>query len=325
MKFKSPEGVLIGKETVNCLLVNGGIGDILSYLMAVNYIILNCPWVNLLVFLPDNIVDFAKNILPKGTSVRGMSKGAKYSDTRTAITSTWENRFSPMKMAPIDFGFHSLADTHIYDDNIRSYLKLNLEKIDASRFVLPEKYVTIQAYATETVKRLPGHVVNSISDYVVAKGYTPVFVGAKEAKVGVKDIKMTAKEIEGIDYSRGIDLTNQTSLTELGKVIGQSAAFIGMDGGIFHVAAFTDVPIIAGFTLASPDVLAPCRDGVRGKNFYPVIPEESLGCRFCQNKSLLVFEHDYRDCFIPKQEEKYECVKQLTFEKYKQQIDEVLK
>ncbi len=321
-KFIPPQGILQGKESLNCLLVNGGIGDTLCYLVAVDYVIKTCPWVNLLVFLPDHMVQFAQNVLPKGTSVRGFSKSKKYINNRPGISSTWDDRFTPMRMNPTDFGFHSLADTHIYDDNQKSYLKLDLTKINISKFKLPEKYVAVQAYATETVKRLDGKIINQISDYVLSKGYTPVFVGTKEALTGIKDIKMTAKESVGVDYSKGIDLTNKTSLTELGKVIGLSKAFIGMDGGIMHVAAHTDTPIIAGFTLASPEILSPIRDGIKGKNFYSVVPD--IGCRFCQHKAIMVLEHDFRDCLIPKQEEKYECVKQLTFNKFKTEIDKVI-
>lgn len=325
-KFIIPPGAINKKETINCLLADGGIGDLLCYLVAVDYIIKNCSWINLLVFCPDYMVDFAKNVLPPKTSVRGFSKQKKYIDGRVAITTKWDERHSPMKRNPIDYGFHSLVDTHIYDDKVKSYLKLDVSKINIEKFKLPANYVVIQAYATETVKRLPGAVINQIAEYIIARGFTPIFVGSKEAKTGVSnkfgEIKMTAKESENIDFSRGIDLTNKTSLLELGAIIDGAKSFIGMDGGIFHVASFTATPIIAGFTLASPLVLSPIRDGVKGLNFYPVTP--NISCQGCQHNSILVYDKDYRDCLIPKVEDKYTCVKELTFEKFKECIDEVL-
>lgn len=318
--FRKPEDAPQGKQSVNCLLTDGGIGDHLCSLVAIDYIIRNHPWINLLIWLPEHMVEFAKNVLPPDSIVRGYTEGhKKYNDKLYGITTRWDGRSSPMRISPIDYSFHMLVDMHTDDLNIKSYLKLNLDKIDITRFSLPEKYVTIPAFASETVKRLPGNVINKIADYVKNKGYTPVFIGAKEAHTGYKDIKVKAELSEGVDLTKGIDLTNQTSLTEVGKIIAQAAVYIGMDSGITHVAGFTDTNIISGYSFADYKYLAPIRNGQLYYKFYPVVPNDDLGCRFCQTKQTFVYR-DFRECYY----DDYLCISQLTFEKFKEQIDKVI-
>lgn len=307
------------KETINCLLKDGGTGDHLCALVAVNYIVTHCPWINLLVWVPDHIEEFAKNILPQNTIIRNYTKASKkYDNTRTGITTGW-NVHTPMRTHPVDYAFHTLVDVAPSAEE-RNYLKLNVDKIDISKFSLPEKYVVVQAYATETVKRLSGTLVNEVVDYIKSKGYEVVFVGSGEQKVGYKDNVITSKTSEDLDLSRGIDLTNKTTLTEVGKIIANAQAFVGSDGGLMHVAGFTNTPIVCSFTFADWRHLLPIRNNVLGNNCYIVEPPESLGCKFCQTKMTMLYDHDFRNCYY----KDYKCIKELKSKQFIKHLESIL-
>src|SRR4051812_28555053 len=100
------------KTTVNCTLTDGGVGDLLCYLVAVNYILKTLPWINLLIWVPDYLVDLTKNVLLKeNNTVRGYSKAkTKYNSKLPGLTTKWDSRTSPMRTHPVDYAFQVLVD-----------------------------------------------------------------------------------------------------------------------------------------------------------------------------------------------------------------------
>lgn len=324
--FRNNEDIPKTKTTINCLIAENGTGDLLCSLVAANHILTKAPWVNLLIWVPDYMKDFTKHVLPKDAIIRNFTEASKkYDGTKYGITTKWgKSQHTPMRTHPVKYAFHVLCDYSPTTEEM-SYLKIRPNEIDVTRFNLPEKspdgsggYVVLPSASTEYVKSMPIETCNKLVDYVIEKGYTPVFLGKTENPTGVKNMSGRA-EVQQYDFSKGLDLTDKTNLLESAAIIAKAKLFIGMDSGLAHLAGFTDTPLMIGYTFVSPSVMMPVRDGVFAKNVYPIEPDESLGCRGCQTKWTLMFNHDFRDCYYGPDD--FTCVKQITFEKFKEKIE----
>ncbi len=318
--FRKPEDIPQTKTPVNCLIAENGLGDLLCSLMAANYILKNSPWVNLLIWVPDYMEEFTKHILPKGAIVRNFTKAhKKYDNTKYGITTKWSSQHTPMRTHPTKYAFHMLCD---YSPTIEegNYLSIRPNEIDISRFSLPEKYVVLPSAATEFVKTMPAETLNRLSDYVISKGYTPVFLGKTENPTGIKNMSGRAVVQENYDFSKGINLTDKTNLLESAAIISKAKLYLGMDSGVSHLAGFTNTPMVVGYTFVLPSVMMPTRNNIFGYNVYPITPDEDLACQGCQTKWTLMFNHDFRDCFYGQDD--YTCVKQITFDKFKKVIED---
>lgn len=307
------------KVSVNCLICDGGLGDFIASLPIVAYIQNNVPWINQLVWVSDFLLDFAKHVLPKGTIVRDFSTAnKKYNPSLPGITTRWNTNYTCMRVHPTTYAGNVLTDSELGIEN-KNYLKICTEEIDVSKFNLPDKYVVISVGATSKVKELPVDVMMQIVDYIRSKNYTIVFLGKSVALLGYEN-KALMTNLADINYSLGIDLREKTTLLEAGAIIQGAKAFIGMEGGLTHLAGCTDVKIIAGYTFIDPNIMMPIRNGKLGYEVYPVIPDASLECRYCQSRMILLYSHDFRSCFY----KDFLCTKQLKFDKWKEQIDKIL-
>lgn len=309
-----------GITTVNCLITDGGIGDLLCSLISVNYILKNSPWINLLIFVPDYMKEFAKHVLPSHAIVRNFTEAkTKYDDTRIGISTKWMAQHSPMRTHPVKYSFHALCD---YSPTVEemSYLKIDKSKIALDKFNLPDKYIVMQGAFTERVKTMPVETFNEVKEYALAKSYKVIVLGKEENSTGVKGIAARAKINQDYDLTNTINLMNKTSLLESAGIIANAKALVCMDGGLSHVAGFTNTPLIIGYSFASNDVLMPVRDGIFGKDVYPVVPDASLACRFCQTRWNLVYKKDFRICHYGD----YKCAEQMTSKKYINYLEKIL-
>ena len=304
--------------TVNVLISDGGLGDLLCASVPLNHLLEKCFWLNPLIWVPDYLVEFYKNVLPSKAKVYSYTEGKKrYNEKLPGLSTQWDNKHSPMRTHPVDYGYHTLVD-YTPTASERNYLKL--KPVDITKFNLPNKYVCIGVGHTNKSKEFKPDVVNGIVTYALSQGYTPIFLGKKEAHSGFKTVGIKAEMPTDIDYSKGIDLTDQTSVIEAGSIIARSACYIGMDGGLVHLAGFTDVPIVSAYTFINPNHIMPIRNDVLGYNVFPITPDASLGCRFCQTNWKQMYEHSFFDCYY----DDWECVKQITLDKWVVELEKVL-
>lgn len=305
------------KEPMNVMMHNAGLGDNLAALMAVNYICHNFPWVIPHIWIPDYMVNFAKHLLPKGQIIRGYSQMKHKGNPNLPGTVNKWSPHTPMRTHPLDHAFHTMVDL-TPSPEWKNYLQIDPSQINIKRFKLPEKYVVMSPGATTKVKELPVKCFNDIVDYATSKGYTPVFLGKKEVVAG-ENLAAIGATFAEYDLSKGINLIEQTTLLESAAIIAGSRAIIGMEGGLTHLAGFTDTNIIAAYTFVDPRVIAPYRNNSRDYKFQAVTPPKDLGCRFCQTNVNFVFDVDYRDCFY----RDFKC-KEFTIEDFKPAMDKVL-
>lgn len=312
-----------GIKTINCLISDGGMGDLVCSLVAVDYILKNYKYVNPLIWVPDYMLDFAKNVLPPNAIVRNYSRASKeYDDKRPAISTAWTGRHTPMRIHPVDYGFHMLADEHV-DYDKKNYLKFDGSKVDITKYNLPEKYVVIGVGSVFKVKEMPTKTANEIANFCLSKGYTPVFVGKEKDKVGAgPDAGIKHANIsQGIDYTKGISLVNKTNLCELAKVIQGAKAYVGMDGGNIHIAGCTDTPIVVGYTfIDGKKHNVPIRNNCLGFNCYVVEPDETLKCRFCQTNMNFYYGLYFPDCLY----KDHKCLEYMTGKAFNEQLAKIL-
>lgn len=306
------------KTTINCMLTDGGLGDIIASFTAVDYIHKTYKHVELLVWVPDYILDLAKNVLPN-VSVRDFSTAkSKFDSTRPNINTRWNGRSSPMKMHLVDYAFHVLCDQHPTIEQ-KNYLKANLDEVRIGRLKLPKNYVVLTTGFTAPNREfLPKHI-NKIVEYTKSKNYDIVFLGKKQSKTGAKHI-IEGNFKEDINYNVGLNLIDKTSLLEAAKVISKARCLIGLDNGLMHLAGMTDTIIVGGFTNVEPKQRMPIRNNILGWNFLPVVPPTELSCNFCQSRMNFLYGHDFKECYY----KDLKCLELLSADLYIEQLEKIL-
>lgn len=301
-------------KDVNCILLSGGVGDHICSLVAVDYIIRTYPWINLLVWVPDFLKSFAINVLPDKANVRNFTEmKTEYDRKKTTIHTEWDGRTSPMKMHGVDYAFMRLCD-EVVPVSKKNYLRVKLDKVDVTTLELPTNthgYVVITTGYTAPVREFPASEINKVADYLLSKQVNPVFLGQRETITGVTHV-IKGKFSNEIDFSKGVDLRDKTTLLQAAKIIQGAKAIVGVDCGLLHVAGCTSTPIIAGFTTVRPELRAPIRNNTLGHNFYSVAPGALLECRFCQSDTNFLYGVDYKYCMY----KDYKCVSDMTAEKF---------
>lgn len=311
-------------KTINLMLLDGGVGDHIASLVAVDYIQKNYPWITPLIWMPDFLVDFAKNVLKEDTYIKGFSEmRSAYQPSRTTKTTKWDGIISPMKIHLLDYAFLKLCDENPSIEH-KNYLQIKLDKIQMPDLNLPNDYVVLTTGYTADVREFRPEIVNQIVDLLSKKGVHTVFLGQTQTKTGVlHTIEGTFKK--EIDYSKGVNLIDKTTLLEAAAIMHGAKAVVGVDNGLMHVAGCTQVPIIGGYTTVSPDIRVPVRHNQLGWNCYSIVPETSLDCRFCQQKTNFLYGHDYRNCMYKADKIKANiCTKQLTADKFIEQLIKIV-
>lgn len=201
----------------------------------------------------------------------------------------------------------------------RNYIKLNLKSIGIKRFNLPKKYAVICCGHTAKIREFLPQYINEIVQYLKSKDFTVVFLGKKETSDGLNHIiKGTFKE--EINFKEGIDLIDKTSLLEAAKIMEESKLVIGLDSGLTHVAACTDVPIVCGYTSVNPLHRAPYRHNEFAWNFFPVVPPLDQKERFMQSSWDFCFDIDFKESYYGNND----LIRSLTSDLYIKEINKIL-
>lgn len=320
-------GVLAGimnqkPKTINIMLLDGGVGDHIASLVAIHYIMNRYPWITPLIWVPDFLVEFARNVLNKKSSIKGFSDLQRYYDPNlTTKTTKWDGVFSPMKIHCLDYAFLKLCDENP-DITHKNYLKVNFNPIDALNMLLPDKYIVCTTGFTADVREWPAVEVNKTVAYAKSRGYETIFLGQTQTTTGVAHT-ITGSFREEIDFKAGINLIDKTSLLQATAIMQDSKAVLGVDNGLLHVAGCTDATIIGGFTTVSPEIRMPIRNNILGWNYKTVVPDQSLACKFCQQTTNFLYGHDYRNCLY-NDNRKNVCTTQMTAEKFIGYLENIL-
>jgi ADP-heptose:LPS heptosyltransferase len=305
---------------INILFDDLGLGDLVGALPALKYVYDNYPHIFMHVWVPNYALDLVLASMPtdkKRLWIKNFDDAKTKFDQRLTGRSFKLYNGCALATHPADMGFLSFIN-RIPDIQYKNYI--NFESPVTYKKELPEKFVVITTNFTANVRQfLPQHI-NIIADYCNSKGYTPVYLGREHVETGVRHV-IKGKLDSQIDFSKGLNLMNQTSLLETRDIISRAQTIVGLDNGLIHLAGTTEVPIVAGYTTVDPKLRMPIRHNELGRNVYPVIPPDSLECRFCQSNWNLTFNHDFKECYY----NDLKCIQILNAEMYIEQLEKILK
>ncbi len=125
---------------------------------------------------------------------------------------------------------------------------------DISRFALPDRYVLLAPGCAphRPEKRWPEAHYADLANRLAARGITPVLVGTKSEAETTTAIAAACPQ--------AIDLTDKTSLFELGGIAREAAGAVGNDTGPMHLLAVVGCPSVVLYSHAS----TPTQSGQRG-------------------------------------------------------------
>lgn len=303
----------------NFLFDMGGIGDFIAALPALKYIYDKQPHVVMHIWMVDYLMELTKRSLPKDNKrilIRPISEAKKKFNNSLPGRSFKHLNVTSLSVHPVDVAFMSFM-FRMETSEHKNYISLDTSDQDIKQFNLPEKYVVIPTNYTAPVRQFLPEYINQISDYIISKGYTPVFVGKSETHDGRNHTIKGIVDSE-IDFTKGINLLDKTKLLETREIIKNSKCIVGLDNGLIHLAATTEVPIVVGYTSVEPNVRMPYRHDELGWNCYPVVPP--IECQGCQSLWNFTINHNFMECYY---EDKL-CIYQLKPELYIKQLEKIL-
>lgn len=286
---------------------------------AIKYILQRFPYITPYTYVPDYYLDFAKNLLPEAI-IRPFSTAEKvYENGIPGRKTSGDPSYSNLRCHMVDQAFHMLVNEHPPVE-AKNYLKLNTNPISIANFNLPKKYVVVTTGFTATIREMLPEYINEVVTYIKSKGYEVVFLGKKQSSLGIHDKILEGFFKKEVDYSKGINLIDRTTLLQAGKIISKAKTIVGLDNGLLHVAGCTDVPIVGSFTSVAPEHRMPYRNNELGWNFYPVVPPESEPEKFFQSRWDFIFDYDYRNPFFYNNN----LIKSVTAQLYIEQLEKIL-
>jgi ADP-heptose:LPS heptosyltransferase len=176
------------------------------------------------------------------------------------------------------------------------------KQADLDALTLPEeakqlegkRYAVITTGVTTPSRNIKPEYYNMIIDHVIAKGLTPVFLGKRVTGTGNQRNIHTVYS-DQVNYKLGVDLLDKTSLMQAASIMSRAAFVVGHDNGLLHLAGCTEVPIVFGYNLASPEHREPVRQ--IGKVYNVHLEHKDLACTFCQSNTNFVIGYNFRQCF----------------------------
>ena len=286
---------------------------------AVKYIRDYLPHVELKLWVPEFFVEMAKHLVPEIEVVSFTERQIFQKEYGSVVTACQQH--DTMSTHLVDHAFHVLVNKQVEIEH-KNYVKLRPEEIDVSRFNLPKEYVVMPTGFTAKVREFTPLLINQIVKYIKKKNYNIeiIFLGSNNAPVGGLADAIRGNFNTDIQYHKGINLINRTTLLESAAIIAGAKCILGVDNGLGHIAGTTEIPIVTAYTTVNPMHRMPYRHNQLGWNCYNIIPDDSLECRFCKSNWNLVYNHDFRNCYY----EDYKCKDQLYLDKWTKILDNIL-
>jgi ADP-heptose:LPS heptosyltransferase len=307
--FRSPSDA--PKTNINITFYGGGMGDCIAKMPAVRYLLREYKHVTADMWVPDYFMELAEYWLkdePHIRKLRPFSAMKAECDFTLPALLTHNSTATTIHTHLVHNAYNTLLDIPAPEDPT----DLEYYRITGEPDQNYGNYVVITTNFTANSREMKPETINALIDWADSKSLKVVFLGKSIMDLGEQKHTHILAKTSRAELHRGINLINQTSLLEAARIMSKAKAVIGLDNGLLHLAACTDVPIVGGFSTVDPNTRMPYRQGRMGHNFYPVVPDESLGCRFCQTNMNLVYKVDFRLCYYSD----YKCLDLLDKRKY---------
>lgn len=317
------------RHLIHFVFSQGGLGDYINWMPAMEYIAKEIPQVKGRLFVNPPFDEVAKYIL-RDTDFEVYTK----EEIPKVTTQT-----TPVN-DPADYGkYISAVGAHLLDLGFMYYANMNppppaynrmpdLKSLSTGEhyphFIALKgikKYAVFTPGATADNRRMRGKYLNELCRYTLGKGIMPVFLGKKDFALAGPESDYYATADEDFDPSLGIDLREKTTLLEAVSIIQEAEFICGVDNGLLHFAGCTEVPIIFGHTITEihhRQIRRPI-----GKTINIALTKESLACSGCQSNVRFIFGHRFKHCMYGD----YVCLDALFADNcafWKRAIDNVL-
>ena len=326
---------MVKSQATSYIVNSNAIGDICATLPVLEYLIDNFhqdgkykiialpQFRDLFYFIPDSKffdvgkrVDYEENYIQFKLNMleQDIVKTFVFQNGQSSKMQVIPQYVNPLRMHLTHYASIQLANRVLPLEDM-NYLRYPLDKSLIEKFNIDfSKCVAINPVFRSHTRKFLIAELTKICNYIKSKGYQPLFIGRDE--IDYEDKEKSAKVIN-FDFSQGIDLRNKTTIKEVANIIANCKTIIGVDNGLLHLAAMTEIPIVAGYTVASPEMRLPIRNNVLGYNVYPILPD--IECQGCQDKWQLD-NHNFNNCY----HKHYNCIRQMTAEKFIKELEKIL-
>jgi len=286
------------------------LGDCVATMPAIIYALKHYPKTTFLIWPPDYLFSLFEFVLKEYPNkvIRPASKIATEADPDLPCATNKLELHSTLKTRADQYAFRAIMDMDAPSPVDLSYPTVNVTEIETDK-IIKERYVVFPTNFTSATRQFLPEVANDLIDYSIGLGYLPVFLGNSSTKDAAPN------QSSAIDFSKGCDLRDATTMLQTLRILGHASAVVGVDNGLLHLAALTNAPVIAGFTNVDPDTRVPYRRGIKGLRWTSIAPE-GLGCSPCQSKWHFIYDQKFTECRYGD----YACLK-LDVNKFKEAMD----
>jgi hypothetical protein len=317
---------------MNFIFLNGGMGDYAAWQRSIEWLCEKATWIHGALIVPTYFVEFAEHFIGKHKhwtvcDYKSLEQIPKVNELpfrgpvelqRESLNATGAHLatcgwvyFTNKEKAPPGYEYYSQFE--------QSYLD-GMELPDEAKGLEQGKYAIFTTGMTTDSRKVPPGGWVPIIQHVIDKGLTPVFLG-KDTMITGNALNIHTSFDPSIDFTKGIDLRNKTSMLQAASIMSRAAFVIGHDNGLLHLAGCTEVPIIFGYNIALPEHREPLRK-VK-KTYNVVLNQKELACYGCQSEFNFLINFNFRKCLY----DDLACMSKLFSnggDKWKQKIDLVL-
>ena len=140
---------------------------------------------------------------------------------------------------------------------------------------LPEKYVLIHPVQNWNSRTWDAKKWQMLTKLLNERGIAVISVGKDSSELGGSNVD---KPVFNFNIDIGLNLMNQTTLSQTWWLINSAMCFITIDSGLLHLAGTTDSEIIQLGSSIHPQFRAPYRKNNQGYKYHYVLGGCGLHC-----------------------------------------------
>lgn len=265
------------------VLAGGGMGDFIVYTRAFEYLADTLPHLYGRLFYPDFLMNFVQHIFADRPHWKVESnKPCENPYWNPGFHFIDPNRGGRVQFLtghgahPMELGFAFYVNTLRIPPAYDNYPEINLESDELHEGLEPGKYVVFTPGAIVETRTVPGHFWNPVLEHVKSLGLLPVVLGKGEVTTGY-----LAKIATGFNMDGVMNLWDKTTVLQAARIMQYSAATVGLDNGLLHLAGCTTCPIVFGYNVVLPDFRRPRRK--KGVIVDVFLSDQELKCAGCLN------------------------------------------
>lgn len=289
------EGSVFNRIPHNFTLTQGGMGDYICWMIALQWIAENAPWIDGRIFAPGYFIEFVRYFFDDKPNwkVYLIEDFGRYAEAGSLVrgpSDANQQFINAVGASLVDIGFAYFANLAPSPAGI-TYPKLNIDES-----YLPEqfkdmkgKYAVFTPGGTTYARIYRGRHLNPLVEDAIARGLQPVFIG----KHHLADVHRSYYA-DDINFNLGWDLREKTTLLQAAAIMKYAAYTLGLDNGLLHLACCTDAPVIFGYNIAAPSQRRPIRHS--GMLEEVLLTQKELACIHCQTNVKLLCYHNFRNC-----------------------------